>query len=75
VSFEEAATVFDDPLVYIEEDAGSHENRFYAIGLSARTRTLFLVFLEVRATTVRIISARKATRHERERYQEGRENP
>lgn len=70
VTFEEAVTVFEDPRVLLEEDGGSTENRFTAIGYSTHARVLYVVFLEFGASAVRIISARKATRHERKRYQE-----
>lgn len=71
VTFEEAVTVFDDPAVHFEEDAGSTEDRYGAIGYSEQARMLLVVFLEVGGATVRLISARKATKHERKRYQEG----
>lgn len=70
VSFEEAATVFRDPLVQIEADWEHGEARMVAIGMSNRGRLLFTVMLELRGDVLRIISARKAERHERKRYEE-----
>ena len=68
VSFEEATTVFADPLALIAEDPGRPEHA-WIIGESALQRVLLVVFLETDA--VRIISARRATRHERRTYEEG----
>jgi uncharacterized DUF497 family protein len=71
VSFEEAQTVFDDPLVMIEADWEHGEQRDIAIGMSGHDRLLFTVTVETDEGLIRIISARKAGLHERRRYQEG----
>ncbi len=71
VSFEQAATVFDDPLVQLEVDWEHGEPREIAIGMSGRNRVLFTVWVELRDDVIRIISARKAEAHERQRYEEG----
>jgi len=71
VTFEEARTVFADPLVEVEPDWASGEPRAVALGMSAFARVLFVVHVELDGDTTRIISARKATRHERKRYEEG----
>ena len=68
VSFEEAATAFDDPLGAYYPDR-LHEDRFILIGFSHRQRILYVVHAEVGSETIRIISARKATRHEKARYE------
>jgi uncharacterized DUF497 family protein len=46
VTFEEAATIFNDPDVYIEDDAGhsDEEDRFVALGVSEKLRMLFCLF-------------------------------
>jgi uncharacterized DUF497 family protein len=71
VSFEEAATVFyDDHALLIDDpDHSEQEERFLLMGLSASTRTLVVChcYREVE-DRIRIISARKADRQERERY-------
>jgi len=75
VSFEEAATVFADPFavrVHDELHSTDVETRWIVLGLSARTRVLFVVFCEVGRTTIRIISARGATMRERRDYEENR---
>ncbi len=72
VSFEEAASVFADPLALYSEDPG-HPERTRVIGTSAWRRILFCVFVERDEDEFRIISARKVTAHERRRYEEGTE--
>ena len=77
VTFEEACTVFADPLAIVAEDANDVE-RSLITGQSAADRILVTVFIE-RVTddgddTIRIISARLATKHERRRYEEGEES-
>jgi uncharacterized DUF497 family protein len=71
VSFEEAATVFSDPLLIVVPDVNhSHEEeRFFAIGLSEAKRLLVVVHSE-REHVIRLISARLATRRERTKYEE-----
>ncbi len=68
VSFEEASTAFEDPLGAYYPDT-LHPSRFMLIGLSRRVRLLYVVHAEVKADRIRIISARKATKHEKTRYE------
>lgn len=72
VSFEEAASVFLDPvaLTFIDPDHSEDEERAITIGRSARGRVLFVAHTE-RRDRIRIISARRATRREQEPYGEG----
>jgi hypothetical protein len=72
VSFEEARTVFDNPLAVIfDDDAHSDsELREIIIGHSLSNRLLLVVFTE-RPDTIRIISARTATAKERRDYEQG----
>lgn len=70
VTFEEAATVFSDPLALIIEDESRLENA-RIIGESATSRILLVVFVERGRDVLRLISARRATPHERRRYEEG----
>jgi uncharacterized protein len=70
VSFEEAKTVFNNPLALIFEDE-SHsvqERREIIIGYSQQNRLLLVSFTE-RPKAIRIISARVVTRREREDYE------
>jgi uncharacterized DUF497 family protein len=64
VGFQEAQTVFEDPLALIgPNENGSDEARQIIIGYSSRNRQLFVVFFEEEEDgTIRIISARKLTR-------------
>lgn len=71
VSFEEAVSCFADELA-LELTDESHPDRLILIGVSERTRLLFVVHAVLEADDViRIISARKTTRPERRRYEEG----
>ena len=68
VSFAEAATAFDDALAAYYPDT-LHHDRFILIGFSRRPRLLYVVHAEVQQDVVRIISARRATSHEKEHYE------
>ena len=74
VSFGEATEVFYDPNALEDYDPGhSHEeNRFFIIGLSSR-RLLYVIYAERTGDIVRIISARRADKAERENYERTRE--
>ena len=71
VSFEEAATVFGDPLGRIVADPrhSPDQERFVLLGLSQDQRLLAVMYVE-RGETIRIISARRATRRERRNNEE-----
>ena len=71
VSFQEAATVFGDPLAvtYPDPDHSVSEQRFITVGMSGAGRVLMLAHLD-RNENIRIISARKTTRRERKHYEE-----
>jgi hypothetical protein len=72
VSFQEAATVFNDPLsvTFPDPDHSMGESRYVIIGIS-RLAQLLVVAHTDRGEKVRIISARKATRQEKRFYEEG----
>jgi uncharacterized protein len=69
VSFDEAATVFADPLALAIDDLVEPE-RTLLVGMSNRQRLLLVVHVELDDATIPIISARRATSHERRRYEE-----
>ncbi len=70
VSFEEAATCFDDPRgVYLRNEAPSYEDRLILIGASASQRVLFVVHAEVERDAIRIVSARKASKAQVQIYE------
>jgi uncharacterized DUF497 family protein len=72
VSFEEAQTVFDDPLYvdFYDPDHSNNENRYIIIGVSSMGHILLVSYTE-RGDITRIISARKVTKQEFKAYQEG----
>jgi uncharacterized protein len=74
VSFEEAATVFADPLARIFADAihSKNEPREIIIGHSSKNRLILVSFTERAENIVRLISARPATRKERADYEKNR---
>jgi uncharacterized DUF497 family protein len=71
VAFEEATTVFGDPLsVTIPDPDHAHdEDRWVVIGESGQ-RNLLVVVHTVRGEQIRLISARPATKRERRKYEE-----
>ena len=71
VSFAEAASVFMDVsgLTFFDPDHSDEEDREITIGMSAKQRMLFVSY-SVRGGRIRVISSRKATRHERKQYEE-----
>jgi len=71
VSFEEAVTVFADPIGRITDDPrhSETEERYVLLGQSARRRLVAVMFTE-RGQAIRLFSARKATRRERREYEE-----
>ena len=71
VSFEEASTVFGDPLsLTISDPAHSQaEDRFILLGRSHKQRLLVVVHTD-RGDNIRLISARRASKHERKNYEE-----
>jgi len=72
VSFEEAATALSDPMAATgaDPDHSITENRYVTFGFSERGRLLVVSHTEEKET-IRIISARKASKGERELYEEG----
>ena len=71
VTFEEAKTIFDDPLYldFFDPDHSETENRYLRFGMSNWHRILLVSYTE-RGDTIRIISARSATRNERKAYEQ-----
>ena len=76
VSFDEAVTVFKDPLAFIFDDTthSEQEHREIIIGISALRRMILVCFVERVKDAVRIISARPATRQEIKDYEENAHN-
>ena len=71
VSFPEATTAFADPrsIAIPDPDHSAEEERYLLVGASHRSRLLVVSHTE-QGNTIRLISARKATRNERTIYEE-----
>ncbi len=72
VSFSEAVSVFADPLAWSfpDPDHSVGEEREITIGRTGRGRVVFISHCQ-RGGRTRVISARRATKREREQYEEG----
>jgi uncharacterized DUF497 family protein len=72
VSFDEASTVFNDPLAFVFDDEAhsASEKREIIIGHSIANRLLLVRFTERVQDTIRIFSTRTATKRERKDYEE-----
>ena len=72
VSFDEATTIFRDPLAVIfdDEDHSTDEHREIIIGHSLLNRLVLVCFTERQKGVVRIFSARPLTKRERKDYEE-----
>lgn len=70
VSFDEAKTVFDDPLYidFYDPDHSEDEERYLIVGRSNQEKLLIVSYTE-RENSLRIISARKVTKAERKVYE------
>lgn len=69
VSFADAESVLADPLAMTMEDPDAQgEQRFVTVGLGSAGELLLVVYTE-RTEVYRLISARRATRNEREQYE------
>jgi len=72
VTFDEAISVFDDPLssTLPDDQHSDEENRFITVGMSAQQRLLFVVYTD-KDSRIRLIGARTVTAAEREQYEQG----
>lgn len=72
IGFEEALTVFQDPLALIfdDEEHSRDEHREIIIGFSTFSKLLLVCFVERQENVIRIISARQVTRLEKQDYEE-----
>lgn len=76
VSFDEASTVFSDPLAHVFDDEkhSTEERREIIIGHSIINRLLLVYFIERNQDVIRIFSARQPTKNERQDYEENASN-
>ncbi len=74
ISFNEAMTVFEDPLCLTFDDPihSNSEQRYLTIGYSCQNRLLLVINTE-RERNIRVISARKVTKNERKIYEQNNE--
>lgn len=72
IAFDEAKSVFTDPFYvdFYDPDHSDEEERYIIIGQSQRQRVLVVSYTE-RQQQTRLISAREATRREKQAYEEG----
>ena len=72
ISFEEAATALSDPMAATgaDPDHSITEERYVTFGVSEKGRLVVVSHTE-KDETIRIISARKASKGEKELYEEG----
>ncbi|MDQ7783151.1 MAG: BrnT family toxin [Desulfomonilaceae bacterium] len=68
VDFADAATILEDGCALTMENGHSEEDRFVTLGMDSMGRVLVVVYTW-RGDSVRLISARKATRRERTQYE------
>ena len=73
VSFAEAVTVFEDDFALTREDPDSAgEQRFVTLGMSSVAHVLVVVYTYREPDVIRIISAWRANRRQRLRYEKDR---
>ncbi|MEY4617589.1 MAG: hypothetical protein RJB66_2549 [Pseudomonadota bacterium] len=72
VTFAEASSCFYDPMHILinDPDSAADEDRLILIGASSKSQILVVVHVDISGDTIRIISARKATKAERKQYEE-----
>lgn len=70
VTFQQATETFFDPFLVVIDASRNDEERDAVIGLDKRWNLLYVVYVERESDVIRIISARKATRKEREYYED-----
>jgi uncharacterized DUF497 family protein len=76
VAFDEAISVFSDPMALIFDDMihSEDEHREIIIGFSTLRRLILVCFVERSEDTIRIISARRATKTEIRDYEKNTRN-
>ena len=70
ITFQQAAEAFFDPFLVVINASRNDESRGAVIGMDTRWNLLYVVHIELEETVIRIISARKPTRQEREEYED-----
>ena len=70
IEFSHAATVLDDPQAVTIEDRRHEEQRFVTVGSDLMGRVLVVIYAYAEKDEIRLVSARKASPHERRIYEE-----
>ena len=70
IAFTQAAEVFFDPFLHVVDASSDEEARDAVIGMDERWNLLFVVHIAFEHDSVRLISARRATRNERRQYED-----
>jgi uncharacterized protein len=70
ITFQQSAEAFFDPFLIVVDASRNDEARDAVIGMDTRWNLLYVVHIEREESMIRIISARKATRLEREDYED-----
>jgi len=70
ILFDEAVEAFFDPFFRILDAGDTGQQRDAVLGMDTAGRLLFVVYVETPAEGLRLISARRATRHERRLYED-----
>ena len=70
ITFQQAAEAFFDPFLVVIDASRNDESRDAVIGMDTRSNLLYVVHIELEEAVIRIISARKPTRQEREEYED-----
>lgn len=70
ITFPQAAEAFFDPFLIVVDASRNDEARDAVIGMDTRWNLLYVVHIEREDDMIRIISARRATRQEREDYED-----
>ena len=69
IDFEQATNSFFDPFLKVVDASRNNEARDAVIGMDEQWNVLFIVHIQIENDEIRIISARKATKKEREYYE------
>jgi len=70
VTFEQAAEVFFDPFLRVTDASADEEARDAVVGMDETWNLLYVVHVVIEQSRIRIVSARKATRRERQWYED-----
>jgi len=70
LTFEQAAEVFFDPFLRVTDASADEQARDAVVGMDETWNLLYVVHVVIEQSRIRIVSARKATRRERQWYED-----